>query len=213
VIGVALLLNYIFKPKLSTQPYKISYLNPHDIISIAIALFILGLLTMGPIRNSIATYGSVNIPVVAVNYMNTSIDDTNHYSRINDRLQYDRGVIYKSDAVELVALRDTVSSYPPGWHSANAMLIKSVSPDIQLGGESLLGYVLTKLFWMFVLVYCFCRATLNLFSFSSIRKDRKKYVHLAWLLGALSFFSYYVLVEQFREGFYSFIPLMVWLLL
>ncbi|MGH7196896.1 MAG: hypothetical protein ACREGJ_04000 [Candidatus Saccharimonadales bacterium] len=180
-----------------------------DVICITVALGLILLVFLGPIIKNDKLSSEV-----ALNYINTSLDDSNHLSRINDRLQLDRGVLANTDKVEYVVLAESISSYPPGWHSANAIIIDSLWPNIKVGSHTVVAYVISKAFWLFVLAYLFCKAIFHFYR-KYINESFTGYglVTITWLTGAAAFFAYYALLEQFREGFYSFIPQLIFLLL
>ena len=163
---------------------------------------------------SIKDYGSINIPAIAVSYVDVGLDNSTHLSMINDSLQLNRGVIYKSNEAKDVVLQSTISSYPPAWHSANAVIIESFYSKIKVGGQSIIAYVLTKFFWLFVLIFLFSRVVFDLFQIL-IRPDKHRRLLPAytWLIGGIGFFSYYILIEQFEQGFYTFLPLLISLLI
>lgn len=192
------------KPQVTVHRGSTSF---SDVLSLSVSVVITALVLIGPIRAAVQE-NSLNVPSVLPDYMNTSIDDSNHFSRINDRIQYDRGVIYRSDAQQKVALGDTISSYPPAWQSANSVLMTSFYPEIQVGQESMFAYILSKLFWLFLLVFFFCMAVLT-YCFGLEKKSLVKNKLNTWLVGSFLFFSLYTLIEQFREGFYSFMPLLI----
>jgi hypothetical protein len=181
-----------------------------DIVSVGIALIIVAITLAAPIKDAFLQNGSVDIKAIAADYLNTSLDDSSHLSRINDRLQLNRGVLLNIDTEDQVVHQNSISTYPPGWHSANSVVIKALAPDITVGGQSLIAYLLTKTFWLFILVYCFSRVTFSLLSLFYVNKSKKlSLADQTWLGGSLLFFAYYILIEQFKEGFYNFIPLLI----
>lgn len=180
-------------------------LRATDYISLSIALIVTLLILFGPLKTAAKTQ-SVTSKATFLQYMDTSIDDSNHLSRINDRIQLDRGVIYGSDQVTNVVLAETISSYPPSWHSVNAVFLMAATPNINVGIDSAVGYVLTKFAWFFLLVFLFSRTILVLFEIYIRKLSRKDSAIIIWLGGSILYFSFYMLIEQFREGFYSFIP-------
>ncbi len=217
---LVLILVYVWEWRLGAEKIKtlssksIRLFTLPDVIAICIGLFVLVLIVAAPTIKSFKDYGTINVPATAVAFMNTNLDDASHLSRINDRLQLNRGVLYDSNQAKNVVLQDTISTYPSGWYVANAMIIKSFDPSIKVGGQSLVAYVLTKIFWTFVLAFLFARVIYDLFLFF-LRKGGRKHLWLSnfWLVGAASFFSYYIVVEQFKEGFYTFIPVLISLLI
>lgn len=217
LLVIAHIWNYFIYSKQSFTVDKTSYrrFSFVDLIAVALGALIVFLVLAGPLVKSIHYYGRINVGAVAEDYVNTSLDDSNHLSRINDRLELNRGVLYKSNQVAYVVHGDSISTYPPGWHSANAAVIKALDPGIKVGGQSLLAYIATKIFWLFILVYCFTRVVGGLIS--TFMEDSKgkarllaRFVYFALVVG---FLAYYSLLEQFQEGFYTFIPVLISLFL
>lgn len=196
------------KYKKST-PEKYPLLTRYDLIGLGVALTMTILVIVGPLKTFVQSSSS-SMESLMPAYMNTSIDDSNHFSRINDRISYDRGVIYKSDATSKVALNDTISSYPPAWHAANATIMLAFAPNITVGNQSMTSYVLSKFFWFFMLVYFLLFAIVAIFKSLKIKLSS---ANIVWLVGSGLFFAFYALVEQFKEGFYSFIPVLIVLLI
>lgn len=189
--------------KLTTpQPAIISH---KDILSGVLAVLFIALVAIPPLKDAPGIGSEDFVPSVAGDFINMGTDDSNHMGMLADHLLYNRGVLYKTNVTEQVAVSVAISSYPPAWHSANAVIIKSLTPSITEGGPILVAYVISKLFWFFVLIFCFVRAILSLYRtlFADQKTTLPSYV---WLIGASGFLSYYILLEQFKEGFYSFIP-------
>src|ERR1017187_7432417 len=153
----------LVRHQLFTRNKKLKIITYPDTLALILGILIIVRAVGAPVAKSIKDYGYVNIPAIATDYINTNVDDASHLSRVNDRLQLNRGVIYKSDQTRNVVLQDTISIYPPGWHSANALLITSLDPGIKVGGQSLVAYVITKIFWLFVTVFCLVRVVFDLF--------------------------------------------------
>jgi len=188
----------------------------YDYVSLFIAFIIVCLVVVGPIKNSINNYSAINKKSIAIDLINSGLDNSNHLSLVNDRVQLNRGVLYKTNVSRYVVFGNIISSYPPGWHSANVIIIKSLYKNIKVGGQSLLAYNYAKLFWFFVLVFCFCRSIFGIIGF--LRSDKFKVRGYAiccyvWMASIISFFSYYMLLEQFKEGFFGFVPVLFSMLL
>ncbi len=188
-----------------------SYFSGADGLAVGITVLIVAVTIVGPIRNArIEYHGQVPISTV-INFMDTSIDDTNHLSRINDRLQLDRGVLYKTNLTGYVVLGDSISTYPPGWHAANAAIMRAFDPHVAVGGQSIIAYVISKTFWYLILLYLFARFIFMLHR--RLHGTGQGYLPYVWLTGTTIFFAFYMLIEQYREGFYSFVPELISLLI
>lgn len=208
--------NYVLvKNKLkSSEKKSVPLVIYSDLIAVAIALFFSLLLFVGPIRNSLTHLGTIDYRSVAVDMLNTSLDDSSHLSRVNDRLQLNRGVIYGSNEVDYVVHKNTVNTYPVGWHAFNALLIRMLYPEVSVGGVSLVFYIVTKILWFSALIYLFVRFIFQVLdhSLSLVNtKIRKNILYAVTSLASL-FLAYYMLLELFKEGFYNFIPTVTYLL-
>lgn len=191
---------------------SITFVSRTDILSALIALFFVAIIVIPPLKDAPALKSKDFIPSVAGDFINMGTDDSNHMGMLADHLLLNRGVLYKTNVTEQAAVAAAISSYPPSWHSANAIIIKSFSPSVKEGGGILIAYTISKLFWFFVLVFCFIKVILNLYRvlFTGTKSTLPSYI---WLIGAGGFLAYYILLEQFREGFYSFIPELITILL
>ena len=211
IIGLAW--EYKFKRERLVSNKLVSW-HYQDIAALAVAIIIVLLTSGGPIARQIKDHGGINLPALAVSYMDTNLDDGSHLSRINDNLQLNRGVLYKSNQTKYVVLQDSISTYPPGWHSTNASLIKAFDPTIKVGSQSLNAFVLTSFIWLFVLVFVFTRAVFDVIEAVLKPRGRGRIVAMSiWAIGASLFFSYLFNIEQFKEGFYPYIPLLISLLI
>ncbi len=182
---------------------KLPLVTKPDIISLGIAAAVSLLLVIPPL----ATNG-FDKKSSLIGIMNGNVDDPAHLGLLNDRLQFDRGILYHSDVASNMR---TAGFYPAGWHSANAVIIKALYPDIKTGAASMVFYIATKLFWFFILVYLFSRAVFLVYS----RLFSEKYTpsSFAWASIGAFMFSTFFLVNTFVEGFYSFIFQLVAMLL
>ena len=193
--------HFLPKPRISklTLPIKKApFIRLSDIISIAIAIAI-----VLPLSLSLLTHDGKDMQN-NVTTLAGGADDTAHLKLVDDRLQFNRGILYRSDAIEQVKTGD---SYPAGWHSANAVIIKAIYPKISAGDESLVAYALSKVFWFLALVFIFCRIILILYEFLCNRKPSLPAI--LWLASGSLLFSRFFLVDTFRTGFYSFMPQLI----
>jgi hypothetical protein len=129
-------------------------------------------------------------------------DDPVFVKMQNVRIQYDRGVLYQSNASGLIYGGDT---YPPGWGSANAVIIKSAYPGIQVGNQTATAYILTKIFWFFTLLVVFCRLSFALYD----RMSKGKSTKISLLIMAIGLYvigRVYIFTNVYMSGFFSFTP-------
>jgi hypothetical protein len=171
------------------------------------------LLIVPPAKDSLSTANFTSSEII-LDYMNMGTDDANHIGMISDRLNLNRGVLYNTDATPHLVKPSATNSYPPGWHSANSVLINSVAPYAKSGEEVVWAYVISKFFWFFILVYLLIKTTFSLYALSIGRGTHKKgMINVVFISSVLAFFIYYSVMEQFKEGFYSFIPELISVLL
>lgn len=195
---------------------SIPALTAGDSVALTVAILITLVTLIGPVRNARADNHG-HIPAATIlNFIDTSLDDASQLSMVNDRVQLDRGVLYKSDRAQYVALGSTLT-YPTGWHSANVAVMQAADRGMRVGGPSVAGYVMSKIFWYFVLLYLFSRFVLIVsrpfFKKSAKYGNASRAALYTWLLGVVLFFAFYMLIEQFREGFYTFVPELIALLI
>lgn len=194
--------HYLLKVKFSKEilpSKKVPLVRLGDIISIVVAILITLLIILPPL---ISTGAGKTSNIIALTSGN--VDDAAHLGLLNDRLQFNRGVLYHSDATENVR---TAGLYPAGWHSANAIIIKAIDPTISTGTESLIAYTISKVFWFFVLIFVFSRVIFTLYK--TLSNDEPSLPVTLWLTFGSLLFSILFLVDIFRTGFYSFIPQLI----
>jgi hypothetical protein len=191
----------IQKKKLSSIVRKREKYFAVDVVPVIVCIVAFLLVVVLPIVHS----GSTG-PSSAIVLINRVIDDPNHLGLLNDRLNFDRGIILNSDA-ESHTESEGVSFYPAGWHSANAVIIKAFYPHISTGAESLIAYAITKVFWFLFLVYIFVRTILGLYRFYS--KEIPSLAIQIWITLASLLFTLWFLIDPFMDGFYSFIPQLI----
>ncbi|HSW77785.1 MAG TPA: hypothetical protein VLG36_03235 [Candidatus Chromulinivoraceae bacterium] len=201
---VLLILYFLIKPTIHNQTVdkKISFsLSLKDTISLGVCLLAFIGFVLLPIH-----YSGGKEPSTIIVLINRVIDDPNHLGMLNDRLQFNRGVILHSSADGHTTSKG-VSFYPAGWHSANAVIIKSFSPSIQTGAESLVAYAISKTFWFLFLIFIFTRSIFSLYSIFT--KDKLSPNIYAWVGIASLLFTGWFLVDPYLDGFYSFIPQLI----
>ena len=169
-----------------------------DVFSLTGALIVVVLTIASPlIRGGIAPYDSISL-------INGGVDDSVHLALLNDRLYFNQ-TNFADRSPKNVRTADKLS-YPAGWHTSNAIALKSFAPHIKTGLPSLYAYIVTKIFWYFMLCFLIFRIA---FQFSeNTRPWLKGFTLLAGLV-----FCYALAVPQFLYGFYSFMPLLISLLL
>jgi len=210
VLGLIILLatgicQYLLKSntiKINKQS-KVPYLHRGDIWSLLVATITVLVIL---VSSFISTAGSNINPYYGL--ADGNVDDAPHIGMINDRIQFDRGVLLHTDAQNESRFGDSGASYPIAWHAANAILIKSISPNIEPGQQTILYYVLFKTIWFFILVFLMTRFSFLLLSNQSKKKE-EGWISVVWVLASALLFSFLFLVDIYREGFFSFIPQLI----
>jgi hypothetical protein len=141
------------------------------------------------------------------------IDDVNFLPMFNVRVKYDRGVLYKSDAASHLAFDS--DAYPAGWVSANAVISKSVFPKISIGTTidrgTPIAYTISKLFWVFTLLFMFCRTIIALIK--GLSANKRTFLSSIWIIASLYIYGRYFVADVYKAGAYSFIPQLLSVLL
>lgn len=175
-------------------------INVADIISLTIATGVCLTILLAPlIQNPVSDTKST----IAMSLVNGNVDDAAHIGLVNDYIQFNRAVLFGSDAQNT---RNT-GFYPVSWHSISAMFIKILYPSITTGSESLLAYGIQKLFWSFLMFFLLIRSSFVMFKFAI--GDRLKPIFIYWLTGSTTLLSCIFLLPIVREGFYSLFPQLV----
>lgn len=202
VLGIIYTHMRLTKQNVDLKKVRTPPLHIHDILSLVVGLLILAVVILPPqIKNGWGEKSNI------LTYVNASIDDGHHVELLNDRLQFNRGVIYHSDATNSVRTSGSISAYPVGWHAVNAVIIKSFYPKVSTGVESITAYVLTKLFWYTILVLLFVRVSFIAFGFLYIKRGTA--LANTWITLASTLLAFFFLIAPFRQGFYSFIPQLI----
>jgi len=183
---------------------KVRFAPAADLVAIMIATLIITCIAILPL----ITTKTMN-PASILNSINGNVDDLAHIQLLNDRVQFDRGILFHTN---ISTTFRSSATYPSGWHSANAILVKAVNPGIEPGLDTVMAYVVTKFFWFFVLVYVFVRSAF-VFAGKHERGPKAPLIR-AVLLAILSLITVIAfLVDMFGSGFYSFFPQLTSLLL
>ena len=174
--------------------------NIQDILSLLTAVIIVGIIVIPPLSLK-PEYAK---PTSIMSLIAGNVDDASHLSLLNDSLQFDRGIMFKSDVDGKTRNGDF---YPAGWSSISAILIKTFCPNIKTGSESLVAYAIQKLFWFFILLYLLTRVSFSTYGFISNSKQNAS--SRIWITASSLFLSYILLLPIFKEGFYSFLPQLI----
>lgn len=187
-------------PILTDDNTKIKCLNMQDIVSLITAIIIIGVIIIPPLSLH-PTYAK---STAIMSLITGNVDDTGQLSLVNDNIQFNRGILYKSDAEGKTR---NGGFYPAGWNSVSAIFIKTILPQIKTGSASLVAYALQKLFWFFVLLFLLSRVSLAVYKF--LRNKQPTASSYVWIGTSALFMSYTFLLPIFKEGFYSFLPQLI----
>ena len=190
LVGVSL---FISRDRASLK--KRPFIQKGDVLSLTIALILTSIVVVPPfIHNGATTQNAV------IDLVNGNVDDGSHLALLNDRLQFDRGIIFETGDEGSTR---SGGFYPAGWHSVNALLIKAVNPTVQVGSDSLIAYTIAKVFWFTFLIFFIARASFMLYG--SITHKKIQNTTYAWLSVGIALFVYFLTLDVFHYGFFNFI--------
>ena len=167
-----------------------------DIAALAAALLFIGMTSILPLRHAENTGGDNAIALI-----NVGPDDSAHISILNDRLQYKKAVI--TEAVADGVARHNHAGYPAGWHNANAIFILSINPTIQTGYDSMVAYIISKLFWVGLLVYLLGSASAFL-----LTRSGRKWLASYWVFLSSLLFAIWFIADSMETGFYNYLGIL-----
>lgn len=200
---------YLCTSKVSaTNGIKRAY-NFSDTVSLVIAFTVLSPIFIVPF---IYTHG--NTEQVIAGIANEG-DDRNHLEFINLRLKYNRGILYHSDAEGKKASNHPIKAvefYPASWPSANTVIIKSIYPKVSIGKSSTDAYLISKAFWFFVVIFLYVKIIFIIYEAYNNKKQLSMPSTL-WLCCAAFLTCRIFIIDIFRQGFYSFMPQIISILL
>ncbi len=202
LLAMSIFNKYFSQKKVVSIDHKLPHatFNIKDLVAITVPFMVCGVILIAPLREA----SGYNTQVLTMSLANGNVDDAAHIAIINDHIQFNRGIQIKSDAVGKTR---NGGFYPAGWHSASAVIITSISPNIKVGIESLLAYGIQKLFWFFVMFYLFIRSCFALYALADDRKMKSS--SFIMISGLSSLLGCIFLIPIIREGFYSFIPQLI----
>lgn len=183
------------------QKSHLPFFKISDILSIGVSIFFVSFVIVIPTLRIDGFHK--NSFVMAID---DGVDDAAHLGLLNDRLQFNRGVLQGTSIVNNTRL-EGASFYPAGWHAANAAVMLAVKPNIQAGTQSLRFYVISKLFWYTVLLFVFVRSIFTVYAV--LTKKRLSVPVGIWFVLSSLLFCYLFLLHPFRAGYYSFLPQLI----
>lgn len=201
ILILILIYRNVFFKKLPFKniPAKTPFINISDIVSAGVALLFSLFMIAAPLYQN-GLHQKSNL----LSIINTSTDDANHAMMINDRLQFNRGVFLNISNENNNRL-ESLSFYPAGWHSFNALLIKALNPNIEPGLASLLAYGLTKVVWSAFSIFLFTKSIFLVY-YTFIKRANRSIALYTFVSIAALLSVYWLITDIFNVGFYSFIP-------
>ena len=168
-----------------------------DFASISIALLVMLVIILPPFLKY-GWQGGV------LGQINGNVDDSVHLALINDRVHFDQDYFLDNDPFT-IRTQDKIS-YPASWHTGNSIWLIGLFPEVTPGFFTSILYIITKIFWTFVLLFFFTKTILMNTSRFKIRTD-------FFIVFLTIFFGYIVAISQYYFGFYNFIPQIIMLFL
>lgn len=206
LLSVYLCKNYICKRKsVYASEKSIKLFNPSDLSAVIVATIISAIIILPPL---FICNDSQRSAVFLIANSSNSSDDAAHLGFLNDNIQFNSANILSSRSVDKTR---NDSFYPVSFSSVNSIIIKSVSPKIQSGTQTLFAYVIMKLFWMFTLCYLITRIAFVTYQFLGSEIIKKR---IAIAISVISlFFCYLFVIPLSQEGAFSFLPQLISLVL
>ncbi len=182
---------------------RLPFLHLHDILAVllSLAIFI-------PIVSHSLTFNNSGI---TRNFEQLAVgaDDALHLQMFDTRLTYDRGILYESviGGSTIGGNYYGADTYPAGWSATNATIVQAFYPNISVGSESEVAYILSKLFWFLLLLIIFCRVTIGLYQTLS---RSKAFLVSVLLIGTSIYILGRIFVSDvYPAGAYSFVPQLI----
>lgn len=188
------------RPRHSLEPKesRLRTIRYTDIIAVGLAM-----LVALPMLSYTLTTSQTNL-FNGFTKLSTGADDESHMKMFSAHVAYDRGIFYQlSDG----RAANESAMYPVGWHSANAVIIKAIYPNMSPGNQAFIGYTFSKLFWFFTLLVVFCRAVMALSQ--CVVSKRLSPIASVWLILSIYIFSRFFVSDVYIAGAYSFVPQLI----
>lgn len=182
-----------------------------DLFASVLVILSFSVLLVGAIRGGIHS-NSVTVQTIALRSASDSLDDSSHLSMFIDHIRIDRGIVLNTKSDELIN-NGSNSNYPRGWHIANAAFIKLFVGNGSNNDIATLFtiYVGIKYFWFLILIWVIFVVCFTLVQQIQKKKPDAVQLSVGFVLSATSLF--FDLVNNFREGFFSFVPLLLYIVL
>lgn len=140
----------------------------------------------------------------ALTLINTAFDDSSHLGMLNDRIQFNRGVLAETQEAKNSRYDGVI--YPAGWHSANAVFANALFPKIEPGIQTAVYYAINKSVWFAILCFVFVRMAGIILEIHKRKPSSLALTTLAFAgIAIISIFF----VDTYITGFYSFLPVII----
>lgn len=180
----------------NSKKRSLPIVNKRDVISIIGALIIA--------LSTIFSTSTVTQSILAgdTNRLIQVADDKSHITLLSEKVTHNRGVLYQTNTT----VDTDWSGYPAGWHAANGAIMMAINPHLRTTQDITAAYTISKLFWVMVLLFTFCRVTLALAYQIS---DKRSFLGMVWILISLYVIGRIFIADVYISGFYSFMPQLI----
>jgi hypothetical protein len=145
--------------------------------------------------------------------MTLAADDSMHFSMYEDLLRSDSNLLSFTKDNHSMALQQ--QGYPMGWHLSGSVITGSVSPDLKNSSMNakIVSYFALKVMSFFLIIFVITLLVWQL-AMSIIDKSRRnKASTVLGLYFIVAFSTFFTALPQFFEGFFSFLPIILYSLL
>lgn len=191
---------------------QLRFARAADVFALGVSAFALALVALLPFASTLAHHRHVDGDYVAVASVSNGLDDGSHLAMFNDHLRLNRGILAESKEAHESTRVGNVAVYPQTLHAANAAIVRAFT-DVRSSGMSSMGaYIVSKLVLLAMTAFLLARGVLA--AVAAARPSAGRSLARSMVATAfVAFFAYYSLVATYKQGFYSFMPLVMGLIL
>jgi len=139
-----------------------------------------------------------------------ALDDTSHMAMLNALVRNDVNLLAdRAEANNLMAIPGH-SSYPMGWHVANAVVVASINPSAKYASldDFIAIYFIVKVGSLFLAVLALTILTFQIASAFGFSIGR--FWPIFGLYTGIAYTTMLVILPQFQEGFFSFLAVLIY---
>lgn len=145
--------------------------------------------------------------------MTLAADDSMHFSMYEDLLRSDSNLLSFTKDNREMALQQ--QGYPMGWHLSGSVITGLFSPELKNSSMNakIASYFVLKVMSFFLIIFT---TTLLVWQLAVSIIDKSKRNKLSTILGLyfiVAFSTFFTALPQFFEGFFSFLPIILYALL